>query len=94
MRNQLEHIYFLCCSNKVDTLALAEPLVDSILKLEEGIILYDSKYNENVMVIAPVLMILGDNPMTSELCNHQGSTAKKFCRICLVSSIIFFLLLL
>ena len=84
-KNKLENIHFLCCSNKVNTLELAEPLVDSVLRLEEGIVMYDAFLEENVLVIAPVMLIIADNPMSSELCSHHGSTARRYCRMCLVS---------
>lgn len=83
-RSQLENIHFLSCSNKVDALELAEPLVTDLSDLEDGIVMYDALLGQEALVIAPVLFIIADNPMSSELCNHLGSTANKFCRICLV----------
>ena len=83
-RNKLENIHFLGCSNKVHALAIAEALVENIMKLENGVQMYDAYLKQNVMVVAPVLFIMSDNPMSSELCNHQGSMARKFCRMCLV----------
>ena len=81
---KLANIHFLCCSNKVGTLELAEPLVADLLKLEEGIPMFDASVNETVLVIAPVMLLIADNPMSSELCNHQGSTARRYCRMCKV----------
>ena len=46
--------------------------------------MYDALLQQQVLVVAPVMLIIADNPMSSELCNHQGNTARKFCRICLV----------
>ena len=84
-RSHLDNIHFLCCSNMVpDALQLSEPIVDSLLKLQEGVVMYDASLDRDVFVTAPVLMIIGDNPMCSELCNHQGNSARKFCRMCLV----------
>ena len=83
-RAQLDHIHFLGCSNRVDELALAEPIVDNLLKLEEGTVMYDVCLGQKVLVRAPVLFIIGDNPMCSDLCNHQGSAARKYCRMCMV----------
>lgn len=60
--------------------------MDSLLKLEEGIVLYDALLKEKVLVVAPVMFIIADNPMASELCNHQGSTARRYCRMCLVQN--------
>eukprot|EP00731_Ephydatia_muelleri_P001801 Em0001g1801a len=39
---------------------------------------------EEVLVVAPVLCIVCDNPMASKLCNHLGSSALKYCRLCMV----------
>lgn len=85
-KNQLENIHFLCCSNKVDALELADPIVDSLIRLEKGMVMYDALLKQNVLVMAPVIFIIADNPMSSDLCNHQGSAARRFCRICLVAS--------
>lgn len=66
-------------------MVFAEPIVKNLLKLEKGVPMYDAHSQERVLVIAPLLLIIADNPMASELCNHQGSTAKKFCRLCKVN---------
>lgn len=83
-RNKLKNIHFICCSNKVGTLEMAEPIVDNLLKLEEGLPMYDALLGQQVLVVAPVMFIIADNPMASELCNHLGSAATKYCRICMV----------
>ena len=70
-------------------MVFAEPIVDNLLKLEEGILMYDAHSQEQVLVIAPLLLIIADNPMASELCNHQGNAANKFCRLCKVLMLIF-----
>ena len=58
--------------------------MDDLLELEKGIVVYDAWLDKKVMIKAPVMLIIADNPMASELCNHQGSTAIRFCRMCLV----------
>ena len=58
--------------------------MESLLKLEKGLPMYDAALQEEVLVVAPLLLIIGDNPMASELCNHQGSKANKFCRMCMI----------
>ena len=50
--------------------------------------MFDAMLNQEVFVVAPVMYIMADNPMSSELCNHQGNTARKFCRMCLVRTVI------
>ena len=37
---------------------------------------------EKVLVVAPLMVIICDNPHASELVNYLGSAANKFCRIC------------
>ena len=59
--------------------------VDNLLKLESGVRMFDVVSGKSVFVFAPVMFLTGDNPMTSDLCNHQGSTANKYCRICMVN---------
>lgn len=84
-KNKLENIHYLCCSNRLNALELAEPLVDNLLELEQGVVLYDALLGKEVLIRVPVMLVIADNPMASEICNHQGSTAIRFCRMCLVS---------
>ena len=83
---KLENIHLLCSSDHATVLEMAEPIVEELISLEStGIIVYDSFYKMEVLVFSPVICVICDNPRASELCNHLGSTAKKFCRSCLVS---------
>lgn len=66
---------------------MAAPLVESLLELESGVAMYDASMGCNALVIAPVLCIIADNPMSSELCNHAGSASNKYCRMCMVCKI-------
>ena len=63
---------------------LAEPIVTNLLDLEKGLQMYDVVTKEVVLVVAPLLLVIADNPMASDLCDHQGSSATKFCRMCMV----------
>ena len=84
--SQLENIHFICCSNETSSIEMAEPIVKDLSRLEtHGIIVYDAHLKRDVLVVAPVLCALCDNPRAAELLNHQGSTTRKFCRMCLVS---------
>ena len=85
-RRALNNIYFIGCSNHLSAMDLAEPLVESLKKLEIGMIFYDAMLQSNVYVIAPVMCALCDNARGSELVNHMGSRAKQLCRICMVCS--------
>ena len=84
---KLSNIHLLTASNKVRALELVEPIVNDLLKLEKGVIMYDAYFKTKVMVVAPVICILADNPRSSELLNHGGSGANKYCRICQVCMI-------
>ena len=59
---------------------------DELQMLEsEGVEIYDAKSSERVLVVASLMIVNCDNPRASELVNHLGSSANKFCRICEVS---------
>ena len=48
--------------------------------------MYDAHLRQEVLVIAPVLLIMADSPRHSELLNHLGSSARRYCRMCMVST--------
>eukprot|EP00731_Ephydatia_muelleri_P033943 Em0042g22a len=63
---------------------MTECVSQQLKQLElDGIEVYDSYYKESVLVIAPLLCIICDNPRASQLLNHLGGSAKKFCRFCM-----------
>lgn len=81
-----ENIHFVSCTNLMDVLDMTECIAEQLNILEsDGIEVYDSYYKENVLVVAPLLCVICDNPRASQLLNHLGSTATKFCRFCMVS---------
>ena len=58
-------------------LDMATCIVDELTMLENsGLDVYDAFHNEHILVIA--------NPMASQLLNHLGGSAIKYCRICMV----------
>ena len=65
---------------------MSGPIVEDLLMLEEGMIIYDSFMKTDAYVIAPVICFLCDNVRASEIANHKGSSAYKFCRMCMVST--------
>ncbi len=69
---QLRTIHFITCSNQVSLLDMAKPIASDYVRLEEGVSLYDSCLQKQVMVIAPIIALLADNPRHSELVNHAG----------------------
>ena len=75
--HQIRFLHWIC----------VHPLSTELEKLEnEGVQVYDAHQQMNVLVITPVICIVCDNPRASELANHLGATAKKYCRICMVSA--------
>ena len=45
---------------------------------------FDEKTQECVLVVAPVLVIMCDNPRASQIVGHMTGRPSKFCRVCLV----------
>ena len=79
---KLENIHLICCSDKVSVLKMSQPISDELLCLElEELEVYDSYLQQNVLVVAPLLLLMADDPTASELINHTWSSAKYFCRI-------------
>lgn len=87
VNSQLSNIHLVSFSDAVSTLEMAKPIADELLCLEnEGLQVFDAALQRNVRIIAPLLFCICDNPRASELLNHRGSTARKFCRMCMVRS--------
>ena len=64
---------------------MAAPLVEELKSLEtKGFVAYDASSLKNVLVVAPVLCVLCDNPRASEITNNLGPGSRMFCRICMV----------
>lgn len=86
LNSQLHNIHLITFSDSVSSLEMAEPIAKELILLEEkGVELYDALHKCNVHVFCPLLLVICDNPRASELLNHRGSTAKHFCRMCMVS---------
>ena len=81
---QHENIHLICASNKVPVLQMAQPIVEELLLLQEGIEMYDAYLQQNVLVPAPVLAFMGDNPRASEILGHMLGSPNKFCQQCMV----------
>ena len=72
---------FLSCADLMDVLDMTECVAQQLKQLElDGIMVYDSYCKETVLVIAPLLCIICDNPRATQLLNHFGGSAKKFCQ--------------
>lgn len=64
-----------------------KPIEDDLLLLQDGMVMFDALWNQDVLVIAPVLACLCDNPRASEIVGHLRGNPNLFCRQCLVSCI-------
>ena len=71
----MHNIHFITCSNEVSALDMVTALVPDFQKLEKGIEMYDAHLQKNVLVVAPLLFLLADNPRHSEILNHLGGRA-------------------
>ena len=84
--SKIANIHFCCCSDVVSALDMAGALAQQLQDLEmHGVEAYDSFLEQYVLVISPLMCILADNPRASELLNHLGSSARRYCRMCMVS---------
>lgn len=64
---------------------MARPIVEELKELEfHGLAAYDAYLKTTVLVVAPVICIICDNPRASEVTNHLGPSSKRFCRMCMV----------
>ncbi|EMD30756.1 hypothetical protein CERSUDRAFT_101018 [Gelatoporia subvermispora B] len=62
---------------------MVEQLVDVLRDAHaSGWEVWDSYYNEVVLLLPWILAFLGDNPMASEFASHIGMNGKFFCRVC------------
>ena len=59
-------------------------IADELQQLERGVKVYHASLKQDVLLVAPVLLVMCDNPRASEVLCHLGSSANKFCRMCLV----------
>lgn len=82
-----ENIHLIAASNQVPAVGMCNSIVNDLNMLEEeGVFMYDASLKQECLVIAPVICFLCDNVRASELVNHMGSSANKYCRMCQVSN--------
>eukprot|EP00731_Ephydatia_muelleri_P033470 Em0030g27a len=73
-------------SDSVSPLDMAEPIAQQLTALEtEGVFTYDALHQETVLVVAPLMCIVCDNPRASVLLNQLGSAALKHCPQCMTT---------
>ncbi|KAL0073089.1 hypothetical protein F4703DRAFT_1746592 [Phycomyces blakesleeanus] len=81
VRNNQENVMFISTSNHVlNAVEMLPPIVDDFVELEKGIVMYSKDHDEDVLVVAPLLLFMGDNPWQSQLAMHSGTSGKHFCR--------------
>ena len=78
------NVHVISCSNSVSPLDMARPIAAQLKQAEDWIECFDVSLQTTMLLQAPLILLLGDNPRHSELLNHMGSSAKKFCRMCMV----------
>ena len=84
MNAQMHNIHFVTCSNQASATDMMGPIVADLKCLEEGIPAYDAYLQREIVLVAPVIAFLCDNRRHSELLNHVGGRANKYCRMCMV----------
>lgn len=83
--SKLPNIHFCCCSDVASAVEMSEAIVPELKLLErDGIEAYDAWLEQEVIVLAPLMCVIADNPRASELVNHLGGSARRFCRMCMV----------
>ena len=63
---------------------MAPPVAEEIRIMEEGFIVFDALLQTDVIVKAPVICVIADNPRASEILNHRGGSSRRYCRKCMV----------
>ena len=67
LNSQMSNIHFISCSDTVPVLEMAEPIAEELLHLEsEGLTVHDAYLDCEVLVVAPLLCIICDNPRASD----------------------------
>ncbi|KAI6008551.1 hypothetical protein EDC04DRAFT_2581993 [Pisolithus marmoratus] len=83
MLEQEFYVQFVTSSPHAALMELMHAMKESILNVAElGIIAWDCKDNEEVILIPHVLFVAGDNPMRGEECSQAGLNCNYFCQTC------------
>ena len=85
MNAQFENMHLIRASNKVSRFEMAIPMVDDLKVLQDGVEMFDAYLNREVLVLAPVIACMCDNPRASEVVGHLRGSPSAYCRRCLVS---------
>ncbi len=83
---KIPNIHFVCCSDAISAMGMTKPIAQELVSLEmHGVEAYDALHNCPVLLVAPLMCVLADNPRASEVLNHLGGAARRYCRMCTVS---------
>lgn len=85
MRTKRENTFFVWTGpNKsgVNALSIIPFIVDDLKEMETGKLMFSAEDNEMVLVTAPLIFILADNPAHSDICGILGLTTVFPCRKC------------
>ncbi|KAG1876990.1 hypothetical protein C8R48DRAFT_745465 [Suillus tomentosus] len=76
-------VRFVTSSPHAAPMELMRAMKDSLCDAaNSGIVAWDCKDQEEVMLIPYGLFVAGDNPMQAEECSHAGLNCNYFCRTC------------
>ncbi|KAG1819450.1 hypothetical protein EV424DRAFT_1472622 [Suillus variegatus] len=76
-------VQFVTLSPHAAPMELMQAMKDSLCNAaQSGIVAWDCKNEEEVMLILCRLFLAGDNPMQAEECSHAGLNCNYFCRMC------------
>ncbi|EGO04676.1 hypothetical protein SERLA73DRAFT_43533, partial [Serpula lacrymans var. lacrymans S7.3] len=78
-------VQFVSSSPHAVPMELMKGVKDSITEASSsGVLTWDCKYEQEVMLQPYLLFVAGDNPMHAEECSHSGLQSNFFCRTCKV----------
>ncbi|KAI7890759.1 uncharacterized protein EV154DRAFT_481888 [Mucor mucedo] len=84
-RSKRENACFIWTAPKTDginALNIIPFIVDDLKVLEKGVLMYSAEEKEMVLVTAPLMCIMADNPAHSDICGILGMTTVFPCRKC------------
>ncbi|KAL0094512.1 hypothetical protein F4703DRAFT_1922105 [Phycomyces blakesleeanus] len=86
-QNKWENTLFVCtCNHVLNAVDMLRPLVDNLVTLQKGIQMYSDDLGKHVLIVAPLLLFIGDNPCQSQLAMHKETASRRFCRKYLILS--------
>jgi hypothetical protein len=59
--------------------SVVEPITDSLLQLERGVVMFSAEEDEDVLMVAPLLWIEADTPCHNEMCGVKHPSSNYAC---------------